>query len=187
MSTVTAIDLAEPMTQTKFGELVGISQQAVAELVKRGVLAEGAAAGEWLLAYTGRLREQAAGRWAGDELDLARERAGLARAQRERIEMLNAQAKRELLPVALLERVLARLARQIAGTLEALPVQLKRQSPNLSAEDLDLINREIARIRNAAAAVELEDGDGSLGAEASDPAGALAAAGGGTEDTFAVG
>lgn len=188
MTTEMAVNLAGRLSQADFGELVGISQQAVGDLVKRGVLPEGGTAHEWLLAYTARLREQAAGRWAGNELDLARERAGLARAQKERVEMLNAQARREVLPVGLLETVLARLARQIAGILEALPVGLKRACPHLTVEDLELINRELVKARNLAAAVELKDiDDGSLGTGSSDPEGLVAAGGSDAADALPVG
>jgi phage terminase Nu1 subunit (DNA packaging protein) len=55
------------------------------------------------VAYIRRLREQAAGRAAVGDLDLAGERAALAKAQRERIEMQNAVTRGELAPVVLQE------------------------------------------------------------------------------------
>jgi hypothetical protein len=68
--------LQQPMTQEQFGDLVGISQQAVSELLGRAILQGGQPAATWLRAYTKHLREQAAGRGADGEL--ARERARLA-------------------------------------------------------------------------------------------------------------
>lgn len=73
------IDLQARSTQAAFGSLVGISQPAVSDLVSRGILRDGESVGEWLKAYCGNLREQAAGRLASGDLDLATERAGLAR------------------------------------------------------------------------------------------------------------
>lgn len=161
------IDLKEKVTQSAFGELVGISQPAVSDLLSRGVITAGQPAGEWLKAYCHHLREQAAGRAAAGELDLAGERAALAKVQRERIEMQNAVTRKELAPVTVIEEVLARVGRQIVGILESIPVQLKRRS-SLTADDLDFITREIVKARNLAASIELEDPTDKEGAEDGD-------------------
>ncbi len=150
------IDLNAKITQAQFGELVGISQPAVSDLQSRGVILAGQPAAEWLKSYCLHLREQAAGRAAAGELDLASERAHLARVQRERIEMQNAVTRRELAPVSLMEAVLANVGRQIAGILEAIPVQLKRRS-SLSMEDIAFVEGEIVKARNLAAAIELKE------------------------------
>lgn len=163
------VELATSITQQQFGDLVGISGQAVSELVSREVLTRGGAAGEWLLAYCANLREQAAGRAATGDLNLATERAALARAQRERVEMQNAVTRRELAPIGLLEQVLARVGRQVAGILEALPSQLKRRAPHLTQADYEYLSQEIARARNLAAAVNIEPEE--LNGLAGDPAG----------------
>lgn len=164
------VDLELPMTQEAFGALVGVSQQSVSELVARGTLRADAPAGEWLLAYTAQLREQAAGRAANGDLQLAAERARLAREQADKVAMQNALQRREQAPVALLERALARVARQVAGILEALPVQLRRTTHNLTTEDLLTIEREIIKARNTAAAIELtwDDSDGHDGDQPGD-------------------
>ncbi|AYR24248.1 phage terminase Nu1 subunit (DNA packaging protein) [Herbaspirillum sp. 1173] len=161
------MDLEAKTTQAAFGALVGISQPAVSELLTRGILQPGEPAGVWLKAYCTNLREQAAGRFAAGELDLATERAALARAQREKVEMQNAVTRRELAPVALLEQVLSKVGRQIAGILEAVPVQLKRRS-QLSADDLDFITRELVKARNHAAAIKLADLDDEDDSEAAE-------------------
>ena len=105
------------------------------------------------VAYITELREQAAGRAAAGDLDLATERAGLARAQREKIEMQNAVTRRELAPVALLEEVLAKAGSRVAGILDAIPGMIKRRVAGLSSNDIELIAVEVARARNIAAAV----------------------------------
>ncbi|BEU56829.1 terminase small subunit [Ralstonia pseudosolanacearum] len=152
------------VSQSRFAELVGISQPAVSELIGRGTLSRGATLGTWLLEYCGNLREQAAGRASAGDLDLIQERAALAREQRIKIEMVNAQTRKQLAPVALLEKVLAKVGRQIATKLEAVPVQIKRRSTNLTAEDIDLITEEITKARNLAAAITLDElDDGPVG------------------------
>lgn len=157
------VDLTSTMTQTAFGDLVGISQQAVSDLLRRDVLAAGEPARVWLQAYCTHLREQAAGRAAAGDLDLAAERAALARVQRERIEMQNAVTRRELAPVSLLEFALASMSQKVAAVLEAIPGEIKRRSKNLTADDIEVITAEITKARNTAAAaqLEMEQADGS--------------------------
>lgn len=150
------IDITQPVTQEQFAALVGISQQAVSELVAREVLLRNSSLGEWLTAYCTNLREQAAGRAsANGSIDLVAERARLARAQAERVEMENAVTRKELAPVTLLTEVLARTASEIAAVLEALPVQLKRTTTTMSQRDIEVMTAEIARARNVAAAIDL--------------------------------
>lgn len=150
------VDLSVTITQTAFGELVGISQQAVSDLLRRDVIAAGHSGGAWLQGYCAHLREQAAGRAAAGDLDLAAERAALARVQRERIEMQNAVTRRELAPVALLEMALATMSQKVAAILEAIPGDIKRRSNNLVAEDIEIITAEIVKARNTAAAAQLD-------------------------------
>ena len=159
------VSLSENISQKKFGELVGISQQAVSSLIGRQIIRPGDSAEVWLLGYCANLREQAAGREAAGDLDLAGERAQLARVQRERIEMQNAVTRRELAPVPLLEFALATVGHKIAAILEAIPGNLKRRSKNLTTEDIDFMVAEIAKARNVAATVQLnmEDYDGYIG------------------------
>jgi len=163
------IDLDAKVTQAEFGRLVGISQPAVSGFVSRGILRDGDTAAAWLLAYCEHLREVAGGRLAAGDLDLATERAALARVQRERIEMANAVTRKELAPVVVIAEVLARVGRQIASILEALPPAIKRRAQSLTADDLLEIEKEIVKARNLAANIKLdlsdiEGGvDGSLG------------------------
>lgn len=145
------------MTQAEFGALVGISQQAVGNLVGRGVLDTSAPALQVLHAYCSHLREQAAGRAANGDLDLATERAGLAREQRIRVALQNAVSLKELAPVALLEEVLSKAGARIAGMLDAIPGGVRRRVPALSADEITTIGAEIARVRNIVAAMSLAD------------------------------
>lgn len=167
------VDLDQQITQQQFGDLVGISQQAVSDLLRRDVIQQGKTAGEWLHSYCSHLREQAAGRATAGDLDLAQERARLAREQADKVAMQNAVSRRELASVTLLEQVLATVGRQIAAILEAIPVNIKRRSKNLTAEDIEIIVAEITRARNIAAAVQLDlkDQNESDGDTESDPPG----------------
>ncbi|WP_225548144.1 terminase small subunit [Chromobacterium violaceum] len=143
-------------TQSEFGQLVGISQQAVSELMARGILVPGDQLRGWLQAYCSNLREQAAGRATEGGVSLVTERARLAKEQADRVARLNARESRELAPVWALEVTLAGISRQIASVLEAIPVKIKRASATISTADLDMITREIIAARNLAAAVEFD-------------------------------
>jgi phage terminase Nu1 subunit (DNA packaging protein) len=149
------IDLSSQASQSEFGELIGVSQQAVSDLVSRGVLAVGSSAQAWLWAYCAHMREVAAGRATNGDLNLATERARLAREQADKVAMQNAVMRREYAPVSLLAHSVARTGRQIAVILEAIPVQLKRRS-SISIEDLEFITTDIVKARNLAATMRLD-------------------------------
>lgn len=153
------VDMSYPITQAQFGGLVGISQQAVSDLVKREILREGGTAGEWLRCYTAHLREVAAGRADSGDLVLASERARLAKEQADRVAMLNAEKRGELAPAYLLEEVLAKAGAKVSGILAAIPGAIKRREPGLSAASVRLIQDEVAKACNIAAAVTLDDLD----------------------------
>lgn len=155
------MDLKTKGTQAKFAQLVGITQPAVSGLIARGVLAKGDSLENWLLAYCGNLRETAAGRsQSGEsELNLNDEKARLAAAQADLAEMDVAVRRGELAPVAILEAVLARAGGKIAAMLDTIPVMLKQRLPSLTEAEVGLARREIARVRNAAASMSLEDAE----------------------------
>ncbi len=97
-----------------------------------------------------------AGIGAGD-LNLAGERARLAKEQADRVAMQNAVTRGELAPVVLLEQVLAAAAGKVAGIFDAIPGLVRRRVPRLTREELDLIAAEIAKARNLVAAMSLAD------------------------------
>ena len=146
------------MNQQDIAEHLDLSQGAVSQWMDRlGLDWKTTSLDVIRVEYIREIREQAAGRSASGDLDLATERAGLAKAQRERIEMQNAVTRRELAPVILIEEVLAKAGSKVAGILDAIPGMIKRRVAGLSSNDLDLIASEVARARNIAAAVSLDD------------------------------
>lgn len=153
------IDLSDKVKQSEFGELIGVSQPTVSELLSRGVLTGGAIGKVWLHEYCGHMREMAAGRAAAGDLDLATERAGLARAQREKIEMQNQVTRKELAPSYLLEEILAKAGTKAAAILDTIPGMIKRRVPSLTADDVAAIAREVAKARNIAASISLSNLD----------------------------
>lgn len=158
------LDLSKKVTQQEFGELVGISQPMVSDLVARSVLSVGDVAAVWLLAYCAHMREIAAGRATNGDLDLATERARLAKEQADKIGMQNAITRRELAPTYLLEEVLAAAGARAAAILDAIPGAIRRRNQNLTAADIETIASEIAKARNIAAAISLDDLEAEIAA-----------------------
>ena len=142
--------LDQPCRQAEFGDLVGISQPAVSDLVSKGVLDNGAVLRQWLLAYCLRLREQAAGRLGSEVggLDLAQERAALAREQRQGIAIKNAVLRGEYAAVSLLAEVLAAASQSVAERFDHLPGQLRKACPDLPPAAVDQIMTAVASARN---------------------------------------
>jgi phage terminase Nu1 subunit (DNA packaging protein) len=133
---------------TEFAELVNITVGRVSQLIADGILPPAGTLLEWLHAYCARLREQAAGRASDGPLDLAQERAALARAQREGIEIKNAALRGEYAPVELLAEVLAAASQAVTERFEHLPGVLRKTCPQLTDADRDHIAGVIAAARN---------------------------------------
>jgi phage terminase Nu1 subunit (DNA packaging protein) len=144
-------------TQADLAEILGISQQAVSLIEGKGIAQRDMTLMNWIAAYTSHLREIAAGRLASGDLDLASERARLAKEQADKIALQNAVTRRELAPVTLIEEVLAKAGSRVAGILDAIPGAIRRRMPELGADGIELISVEIAKARNIAAAVRLQD------------------------------
>jgi phage terminase Nu1 subunit (DNA packaging protein) len=140
----------EAVSQATFGEWVGITQQAVSHLVRAGVLPEGGTGATWLLRYCRRLREVAAGRAGNspDSLDLAAERAALAKAQREGIEIKNAALRGEYASIQLLAQVLAAASQAVAERFDHLPGLLRRACPDLPESARRQVMAVIAEARH---------------------------------------
>jgi phage terminase Nu1 subunit (DNA packaging protein) len=146
------------LTQQEIAEHLDMSQQAVSQLLADlGIDWKAVSLDEVRVAYIRRLREIAAGRAALGDLDLATERARLAREQADKIAMQNAVTRGELTPTVVLEQVLASAASKIAGILDAIPGLVRRRVPLLQSGDIDMIAGEVAKARNTVAAMSLVD------------------------------
>jgi phage terminase Nu1 subunit (DNA packaging protein) len=150
------IDISKPCLQKDFAALINVSEKTVSELRGRGIIKDGQPLGEWLKRYCDHMREVAAGRATKGDLDLATERAGLAREQKIRIEMQNAITRREFGPIEALELGLADVMARVASHLDTIPGKLKLASDKLTAEDLNLVAGIIAKVRNEIAGTDID-------------------------------
>lgn len=165
-------EMLRPETHPKQAETAAhcdLSERSIREWeVKLDLQAKPYTRTEFRIAYIRSLRDTAAGRATAGDLDLATERARLAAAQADKVEMQNAQSREELAPVVYLTEVLAKAGARAAAILEAIPGQVRRRLPSLPATEIQAIQQEIAKARNLCAAVSLADLD--AGDESSIPA-----------------
>lgn len=138
------LDIHRTMTQREFADLVGVSQPTVSKLVAEAILLRGASAEQWLRAYLGHLRARAEER--GDELQIAEQRARLASEQADRIAMQNVVARRNLAPVAVIDRMMATIVDRASALLLDVPASIERRAPTMAAEALEIIAAEIGRV-----------------------------------------
>jgi len=146
------IDLDGQVSQRDFSVLIGVSEPAVSGLIKRGVIRSEQPFGEQLLAYCSHLREQAAGR----SIELSEERAGLAREQKLLARIKKQRELGEWAPIENITLVLSRVTAQMASIFDSIPIQLKRQFPALTADQLNVIREELAKARNMLVSVGTE-------------------------------
>ena len=146
------------LIQKDIAEHLDLSQPAVSGLMDRlGIDWKTSTIDEIRVAYIRHLREQAAGRAASGDLDLATERARLAKEQADKVAMQNAVTRGDLAPVVMIEEVLTKTAARLAGIFDAIPGLVSRRVPSLRADEIDLIAAEIARVRNVVAGMSLAD------------------------------
>ena len=146
------------LIQKDIAEHLDLSQPAVSGLMDRLFIDwKTSTIDEIRVAYIRHLREQAAGRAASGDLDLATERARLAKEQADKVAMQNAVTRGDLAPVVMIEEVLTKTAARLAGIFDAIPGLVRRRVPSLRAEEIDLIAAEIARVRNVVAGMSLAD------------------------------
>jgi len=135
--------------QADIAEHLDLSDRSVREfLAAAGMDHREASLAEIRVAYIRHLREIAAGRAAVGDIDLATERALLARAQREGQEIKNAVSLGTYAPIELLSDVLANAAQAVVDRLEQIPADLRRVCPDLPQAARDAVMAEIASARN---------------------------------------
>lgn len=144
-------------TQQESAEHLDVSDRTIRELETKLPLRADYSLAEIRVAYLRHLREVAAGRSSSGELELAAERARLAKEQADRVGLQNAVTRNELAPVGAIEQILALAGSRVAGILDAIPGAIKRRYPSLPADAITLIATEIVRARNIAAAIALSD------------------------------
>lgn len=95
---------------------------------------------EWRITYIRRLRDMASGRSAGvvdgEEIDLATERALLAREQRIRIEMINAEKRAVLIPADKIEPKIRAMMVAAREFWRNEPARIAREVKGMGEDDM---------------------------------------------------
>lgn len=140
--------LDQVITQDEFAQIIGVSPARVSQLIASGAV-QGTTAGQWLLSYTERLRDQAAGRMGENGgLDLVQERAALAKAQRESQELKNAVSRGEYAPIGLLADVLGKASGSVVDRFDQLPGKLAKACPDLADDARVAVLEVVTSARN---------------------------------------
>lgn len=143
------------VTAAELCALTGVSQNAGRELASRKIWVRVGTKGfntrESIRNHVTELARTAKRGNVGAELD--RERVRVQKATAEKLELANAEARRELIPAAEVEREWAAVLRDIRAAMLALPSRVQQRLGHLSAHDLTTMDQEIrgalAEIANA--------------------------------------
>lgn len=101
------------------------------------------------VAYIRHLRKMASVRApTGDRLELMAERTRKEAAHAEKLEFEMSVAKKEYVPIAVLEDILERFASACAAKFDSIGARLKQNYPELKARHIEGIKKEIAETRN---------------------------------------
>ena len=123
--------MKKTLTTSEFAEAIGVSERIVRDLLKRNIVERsgrrpgaGLPYPEAVQKYCAHLREMAAGRGGKAAAGVATERAGLLRAQRERVERANAQEAGKVVDGAEMQAALVTTFFYLRGALMGLPKRL---------------------------------------------------------------
>ena len=90
----------------------------------------------------------------GDGLNPVLEQARLAKEKADAQALKNNITRGELIPAEVAALLFGKVGGEMAAVLDALPANIKRRVPSLTATDMEFIKAEIVRAQNAAAEVE---------------------------------
>lgn len=149
-------------TQKEVAEHLDLSTRRIQDLIKASILPGvkghgGLDLNACRVAYIRHLRGIASGQVTnGEDIELSRERALLAKEQRRKLTRENDIEEGTVAPLALLTEALTNVAARVVPLLESLPLEMKRLNPKLTGHDIHTVWRAIARCRNAIADIKIE-------------------------------
>jgi terminase small subunit / prophage DNA-packing protein len=161
-------------TQLEIAEHLVLSDRQVRNLITGGVLPKhkgraGYSLDACRVAYIEHLRGPGGKVEPTDEesLDLERERAKNLQLDSELKQRKLDHIDRTVAPIHILEWVLSHLSTQLSAILGAIPQKVRRRAPRLSASEVLLIEKEVVKCQNLAAAVtiDLEEYEAKFGAD----------------------
>lgn len=131
----------------------------VGQLAKEGIitkLPDGKYPASAIPEYVNWLRSRNFGDSLSSGSDLQKSRALESDERRRKLKRENDIQEGIVAPHEILTDALSKTCTQIAAIFDALPLNLKRANPNLTASDIDIVKTEIAKVRNLAAESKLD-------------------------------
>lgn len=102
---------------------------------------------------------EAAGEDTDNVISFHIEKARLTKAQADEKELLLAEKRGELLPLDVIDEVIGPVIDEFRSTVDAIPAELGRSCPELSASAIDVVKRVLARFSNSLADREFAQED----------------------------
>ena len=92
----------------------------------------------------------------GSVLNLEAERARLASEQADRVALENAIKRSDYAPIESLQFAIADFAGQAKSLFEGIPKRIKNSLPSLRAREVKILEREIIKVQNAVAGIQID-------------------------------
>ena len=87
--------------------------------------------------------------------DTNAERARLLKAQADKAEMDNEERRGNIASVDILRDAIIEVATQVNAKFDALPNEIKRNVPDISAKGIELVKRTVAEVKNTVSEIRL--------------------------------
>ena len=140
-----------------YAKLFNVTDRRIQQLAKEGVIPK-SARGKYPLigviqGYVGYLQERGLGQDFSDN-DLRAERLRLTKAQADNMEIKNELAKGKAAPVNIIQMCLSKVAGEVAGLLDGIPLDAKRKDPQLDNQSIENIKRICVKAQNAMSKID---------------------------------
>jgi phage terminase Nu1 subunit (DNA packaging protein) len=141
-----------------FARLFNVTERRIQQLAKDSVIPK-SARGKYPLigtiqGYVKYLQDRSLGNVSPSDGDLNAERLRLTRAQADNMEIKNEIARGQTAPIELITWVLSKVAGEVAGEIDSIPLNVRRKHPSMNAQVIEDIKRHCVKAQNAVSRVD---------------------------------
>lgn len=138
---------ASVVSSGTLGEILGLSERRIRELRDERVIPDNGSGryvlGTAISAYCSHIRPTQGGGSGGNSGDLTVERTRLAAAQADAVEIRNATARGEVLPVQEVKQVWSAFIVELRSRLLSVPSRVRQKIPAMTAAETGILDTEI--------------------------------------------